>query len=220
MGIAMEADPNFGETPGGLQTPHATKIGGEYLMVYGDWEHICLARSWDGKTFARQLNRDGFSGMFMEGSGASTRDAAIFPVGNTYYLYYTAAPGDKCAIYCRTSHDLHTWSESTIVSSGGSGGTGPYDAESPFVLYLPQKRFYYLFRTHSSPATGTFMTSIYRSPDPLDFGIDNDIYLIGTLPVEAAWIISHDRQYYIASLLPNHQGTRMARMKWVSHDQI
>ena len=37
MEVAMIADPNFGETPGGIQTPHATKIGTNisWCMVTG-----------------------------------------------------------------------------------------------------------------------------------------------------------------------------------------
>ena len=89
----MTAEPNFGETPGGLQTPHATKVGDEYLMVYGDWENICLARGQDGKTFARQLGADGRSGMFNEDWENSTRDAMLLAIGDTYYVYYTAKPG-------------------------------------------------------------------------------------------------------------------------------
>lgn len=215
MGIVMEADINFGETPGGLQTPHATRIGGEYLMVYGDWDNICLAKSQDGKTFARQLNLDGLSGMFTEGPGAGTRDPMIMAIGNTYYLYYTSSPNGKGAIYCRTSKNLCNWSEARIVSSGGTAGNGFPSAEDPYVLYLQKERSYYLFRTHSSPASDKFMTTVYHSPDPLDFGVNNDKYKICTLPTEATWIVNDNGQYYITSLLPNHQGTRIARLKWV-----
>ncbi len=219
MEIAMIADPNFGETPGGIQTPHATKIGNEYLMVYGDWESICLARSKDGKTFARQLNRDGKSGMFNEGLGNNTRDAMITVIGNTYYIYYTANPGQKGAIYCRTSTDLKTWSDSQIVSFGGSNGEGWSDAEVPYVLYHPQERAYYLFRTHSPPdGEGDYLTSVYRSENPLDFGIGNDDYLVTTFDAEAGWIIKDGTQYYIASVKPGLTGYRIARLKWEYED--
>ncbi len=219
MEIAMIADPNFGETPGGIQTPHATKIGNEYLMVYGDWESICLARSRDGKTFARQLNRDGKSGMFNEGLGNNTRDAMITVIGNTYYIYYTANPEQKGAIYCRTSTDLKTWSDSQIVSFGGSNGEGWSDAEVPYVLYHPQERAYYLFRTHSPPdGEGDYLTSVYRSEDPLDFGIGNDDYLVTTFDAEAGWIIKDGTQYYIASVKPGLTGYRIARLKWEYED--
>src|SRR5271156_4286361 len=61
MGIAMMADPNFGETEGGLQAPFVLKEGSDYYMFYGTWEHIAMAKSEDGKTFARQLTPDGKS---------------------------------------------------------------------------------------------------------------------------------------------------------------
>src|SRR5215471_15509002 len=109
MGIAMMADPNFGETEGGLQAPFVLKEGSEYLMFYGDWEHIALARSRDGKTFARQLLPDGHSGMFGEGPGANTRDPVVLKIGNLYHCYYTAYPGDRGADYVRTSRDLVHW---------------------------------------------------------------------------------------------------------------
>ena len=39
MGIAMRADPKFGETPGGLQAPFVFRDGKQFYMVYGDWEN-------------------------------------------------------------------------------------------------------------------------------------------------------------------------------------
>ncbi|MCK4746337.1 MAG: hypothetical protein KAT15_04850, partial [Bacteroidales bacterium] len=215
MGIAMEADAEYGETPGGLQTPHAARIRGEYVMVYGDWENICLAKSPDGKNFERQLNPEGVSALFTEGKGCGTRDPMIILIKDTYYLYYTSSPGDRGAIYCRTSEDLRKWSQAKIVSTGGSAGSGHPDAEVPVVIYLEQEQAYYLFRTHSSPDSDNFITTVYRSPDPMDFGVNDDTYKICTLPTEASWIINDNGQYYIASLLPSHKGTRIARMKWI-----
>jgi hypothetical protein len=219
MGIAMIADSSFGETPGGLQTPHVTKIANEYFMVYGDWENICLARSQDGKTFARQLNLDGMAGMFNEGWGNGTRDPMLTAIGNTYHIYYTAHPDKRGAIYCRTSTDLRNWSSSQIVSFGASAGKGWTDAEVPYVLYLPVERAYYLFRTHSVAGSNEYMTSVYRSRDPLDFGIDDDKCLVARLPTEAAWILNDDGDYYIASVIPGFQGYRVAHLKWTYSSQ-
>ena len=220
-GIAMTAKPDVGETLGGLQTPHATKLRDEYLMVYGDWESICLARSKDGKMFERQINRDGKAGMFNEGLGNSTRDAMITLIDDTYYIYYTANPGRKGAVYCRTSKDLKTWSDSRIVSSGGSAGEGWTDAEVPYVLYHPEAQAYYLFRTHSPPdGEGDYITSVYRSNNPLDFGIGNDDCLVTTIDAEASWIISDEGRYYIAAVMPGLKGYRVARLKWVNRDQL
>jgi hypothetical protein len=214
MGIAMQADPNFGETPGGLQAPYVRKIDGVYHMFYGDWEHICLATGVDGKTFARQLNGQGQSGMFSEGAGNNTRDPMVLPVGKQYYCYYTAYPNQKGAVYCRTSQDLRRWSDSKIVAFGGPAGTNPFSAECPFVVYHKESEHYYLFRTQRYGANA--QTTVYRSKNPLDFGINDDRYLVCTLPVAAPEIIEHEESYYMAALLPSLKGIQIARFKWVA----
>ena len=84
-GIVWQADPGFGEKEGGVQSPFVTKVGDEYILVYGDWDHICMARSQDGKTFARRLMPDGKSGMFTEGIGLHTRDPMLLRVGDLFY---------------------------------------------------------------------------------------------------------------------------------------
>jgi hypothetical protein len=58
------------------------------------------------------------------------------------------------------------------------------------------------------------VTSVYRSKDPLDFGVNDDRYLVARLPVAAPEIVVHDGQYYIASLLDNLKGIRLAKLKW------
>ena len=103
-----------------------------------------------------------------------------------------------------------------IVSSGGSAGSGWDDAEVPYVLYLQEQGAYYLFRTHSEGDTDRYMTSVYRSSDPLNFGVDSDDHLVTTLPSEASWILNDAGDYYIAAVLPNRQGYRVARLRWVS----
>ena len=215
MGVAMTADSSVGETPGGLQAPHAVRIGHEYVMVYGDWENICMARSADGKTFERQLTPAGQSGMFSEGPGSRTRDGMLMVAGDTYYLYYAAAPENRGAIYCRTSTDLRNWSSPTIVSSGGSAGDDFESAESPFVLYLEQADAYYLFRSHRTADREKFVTSVYRSEDPLNFGVESDELRVATMDIEGIWIVQQDDDYYIASLMPDFSGTRVARLTWV-----
>ena len=57
MGIAMDADPSLGETPGGLQAPHVVKVEDVLSHVLWGLGHICHAVSTDGKTF-----REGGSG--------------------------------------------------------------------------------------------------------------------------------------------------------------
>lgn len=211
MGIAMQADPKFGETPGGLQAPHAVKIGDVYHMFYGDWVNICLATSRDGKNFTRRLNEDGKAGMFTEGRGNNTRDAMVIRVGVKWHCYYTAYPDRKGAVFCRTSRDLRNWSESKVVAFGGRAGTNPYSAECPHVIH--HAGYYYLFRTQRYGAAAR--TSVYRSKDPMNFGIEDDKYFVCTLPVAAPEIIFHNDQCYIASLLPSLKGIRISRLRWV-----
>jgi len=212
MGIAMEADPGFGETEGGLQAPFVMKHNSEYLMFYGDWDHICLARGVDGKTFARQLMPDGKSGMSTEGIGSNTRDPMTLLIGGVFYLYYTAYPNRLGADYLRTSKDLRHWSPSQKVAFGGAAGTGASSAECPFVYFHKHSGYYYLFRTQRYGKKP--QSSIYRSKDPTDFGVDDDKYLVGTIPHAAPEIIDYEGQTYIAVLLPTLKGIQIAKLKF------
>jgi len=215
IGITMTADPGLGETEGGLQAPFVFREGGTFYMFYGDWVNICLATSRDGKVFSRQLNARGLSGLFAEKASTSTRDPMVMAHQGRYYIYYTAVPEAKGAIYCRTSADLVSWSGSIIVSSGGRAGSRPSDAECPFVVYLAQDAAFYLFRAHPDPLSGEYRTSIYRSHSPLDFGVDSDDHLVGSLPYEVVRIIEEGGSLYISALNADYTGIRLARMEWV-----
>jgi hypothetical protein len=213
MGIAMMADPNFGETEGGLQAPFVLKQGSAYYMFYGNWEHIAMARSMDGKTFARQLTSDGTSGMFGEGVGTNTRDPMVIKIGKLYYIYYTAYPNDHGFDFVRTSKDLLRWSEPTKVAYGGSPGDGKYSAECPFVYYQKSSGYYYLFRNQFYGQNAKF--SVYRSKDPKDFGRNDDRYLVETMPFAAPEVIDFEGQTYLAVLLPSLKGIQLAKLKWI-----
>ena len=212
MGIAMQADPRVGETEGGLQAPFVLEAGGTYHMFYGDWEHVCLALSVDGKAFTRRLDDNGKSGLFSNGAGANTRDPMVLRIGDTYHCYTTAHPGLKGAVYCRTSRDLRRWSEARVVAAGGAAGAGPVAAECPFVYRHKEAERYYLFRTQQYGRNAR--TSVYCSPDPLDFGVNDDRYLVGTLPLAAPEVIEHDDALYLAALTPGLDGIRLSRLRW------
>ena len=214
MGIVMMADPNFGEVEGGLQAPYVLKNGGAYYMFYGTWDHIALAKSEDGKTFARQLMPDGKSGMFGEETGSNTRDPNVIKIGNLFYIYYTAGPNRQGADYVRTSKDMVHWSASRKVAFGGSAGDGPWSAECPFVYFHKASGYYYLLRNQIYGQNAKF--SVYRSRDPLDFGRNDDKYLVETMPYAAPEIVESEGQTYLAVLLPNLKGIQIAKLKWVA----
>ncbi len=213
QGVAMQAEPAYGETVGGMQAPHVVPIDDVYHMFYGDWNHICLARSEDGKKFERWVYPAGHTGMFDEGPDANARDAMVLRVGDEWYCYYTAFPNRVGAVYLRRSKDLRTWSASKVVSRGGLTSDAWYSAECPHVVKVGD--YYYLFRTqrYAKPPT----TSVYRSKDPTDFGVDEhaDEHFVCLLPVAAPEVVIHDNQHYIAALLPDIQGIRLARLKWI-----
>jgi hypothetical protein len=213
LGIAMQADEKFGETPGGLQAPFVLRRERDYLLFYGDWVHICAAVSQDGKQFTRRLDAGGKAGLFSDGPEANTRDPMVLRSGDLWYCYYTAHPGRKGAVYCRTSKDLITWGPSHKVAASGRAGTEFYSAECPFVVE-PEPGHFYLFRTQrylDKP-----LTRVYHSTDPLRFGIDeDDRYLVGELPVAAPELVRDGKDYYLAALLPTLQGIRITRLEWV-----
>lgn len=216
-GVAMEARVDLGEMAGCVQAPHVIKEDGVYHMFYGDGQRICLARSDDGKSFERLLGKDGQPALF-SGPYMNSRDAMVLKTGGVFYCYYTGHEDDAqpaSAIFCRTSSDLLTWSDPVTVSAGGQAAqqTDRYgaDCECPFVI--ERSGLYYLFRNQRY-GMDSFNTQ-YCSPDPLDFGIDDDRFCVGTLPVAAPEIIEHEGRIYIAALLPSLKGIRIAELEWI-----
>lgn len=235
MGIAMTSDTRLGEMEGYLQAPYVMSDHGEFLMFYGDGNQIALATSKDGKAFERRLMPDGQVGMFTDGVG--TRDPDVIRMKDEFYLYYsanagTALPGSEPhlpvdrksleaspnADYLRTSKDLVHWSAPTRVAFGGAAGTGPWSAECPFVYFHKASGYYYLFRTQHYGEYA--QTSVYRSRDPANFGVDDDRYLVETLPIAAPEIIESGGQLYVAALLPSLKGIQIAKLTWVPKSQV
>jgi hypothetical protein len=119
-----------------------------------------------------------------------------------------------CAVFCRTSADKRNWSEPFIVSAGGSPASKDRwhggDSECPFVL--KRHGFYYLFRNQQYGTAN--LNTQYASRDPHNFGVDDDRFMISTLPVAAPEIVTHEGQDYIVALKTTLDGIRMARLKW------
>jgi hypothetical protein len=227
-GIAMMSDVKLGEVEGMLQAPFVMRYQGHYLMFYGTGDHIALATSQDGKTFQRRLLPDGKVGMFSDGFG--TRDPMTILIHGTFHTYYSANPGTVFAAddstasnrsalhlqgnadFVRTSTDLVHWSNARKVAEGGEAGTGSYSAECPFVYYHRKSGYYYLFRTQHYGMNAE--TRLYRSKDAENFGINDDRYLVGILPIAAIEIIESYNQLYIAALLPGLKGIQIAKLSW------
>ena len=58
------------------------------------------------------------------------------------------------------------------------------------------------------------MNTQYCSKDPLNFGVDNDDFLVGHLPYAAPEIIKVSEQYYIVALKPTLDGMMVAKIKF------
>ncbi|MGK7393321.1 MAG: hypothetical protein ACNS62_02070 [Candidatus Cyclobacteriaceae bacterium M3_2C_046] len=216
-GIVMTSDTTLGEALNGLQAPYVIQLKDSFLMFYGDWNRICLATSSDGKSFDRYL-RNGSPALF--GNQKMTRDPMVIRQNDQWMCYYVANPEDTGKIYMRTSANLFQWSEPSTVSWGGEAGYEFWKSECPFVIPDLQG-YHYLFRTQSygkgkaDTLQNNQLTRIYRSRDLTDFGKDDDQYLAARLKVAAPEIFKHRDQWYIAALMPDLQGIRIAKLKWV-----
>lgn len=222
QGIKWVADTTLGETAGGMQAPYVIREDLYYYLFYGDWKRICLAKSTDGKNFTRVLGGNGQPDLFTEHPYAdfrnnTARDPMVVKRGNTYYCYYTSHLGEPVNdgwAFCRTSLNLKDWSESVMVSHTPPYLTNSprYSDECPQVVYLPEYNLYYLFVTQ---LYGKFsQTTVYASPNPMYFGIDDDSRVVCTLPIAAPEVILHDGQYYLAALNNELNGVRMVKLKW------
>lgn len=223
-GIMMEADTLLGERFGGLQAPHVIQKDGIYIMIYGGWDQLCMATSTDGKNFTRVINDKGTTEIFT-GPFNNSRDAMTIKIGDLYHCYYSGhiigETSEKitAAIFCRTSPDLRSWSEATMVCGGGSvadrDSWGGGDAECPFVVNIHDK--YILFRNVEYGKKN--LNVQYCSSDPLNFGIDTDSLMVNRFELAAPEIINHEGQYYIAALKSTLDGIKLATLDFVEADQ-
>jgi hypothetical protein len=176
---------------------------------------MCLMTSGDGRAWTRRKNGDGQSRIFL-GPG-ETRDPCVVWIDGLWFLYYAGYhEGDQGnpGFYARTSSDLIHWSDWTIVHRDQSGryGSGNWNCECPHVVY--RGGYYYLFRTEDY---GSARTHVFRSEDPLNFGIGNaaDKY-VGPIEAAAPEIVVDPQSggEYISSNHDLDGGTRMARLRW------
>ncbi len=199
MGVQLRADASLGEDvrDGTIETagsPFFFKHNDRYDLFYHS-AGIHLATSEDGLNYTRVINDKGTSHAGIAGG----RDTMIMECDGTFYAYVTETNKEGiCSVVCSCSTDLRIWDDGIIVSRGGMGGDGPVDAESPFVVQVDG--YFYLFRTSSI----SFQTFVYRSLDPLDFGIDDDSKLVCTLDIKIPEIITYQGRMYISDLPDFH----------------
>lgn len=142
----------------------------------------------------------------------------VIRVGDQYFCYFTGHdPGAPapCKIYCRTSSDLVNWSRPVAVAWGGSAGEGNWSAECPFVV--ERDGAYTLFRTSSYRPP---LTHVYRSVDPLDFGLDMDDKKIGTIAVAAPEIVRLGDDWFITSVHDLEGGIQIAPLEWRPEKEV
>jgi len=214
MGIQMRANTAVDEVDGGLQAPFVRWIDGRYHMFYGSWKAICLSVSDGGKSFQREIGRDGKVGLFGGPEEHNRRDPMVIRHDGLWYCYYTAHPEGVGRVLCRTSPDLKHWGEEHLVRMGGEAGDKLWSHECPHVVELGG--WFYLFTTQRYKTDP--QTSVFRSRDPLMFGINDDELRVGFLPVAAPEIMRHNDEFYIAALMPELDGIRVARLQWVAEE--
>jgi hypothetical protein len=148
--------------------------------------------------------------MFTEGAaGSVTRDPTIFVAPGEYRLYYTNHSGGD---FVRTSTSVDgPFGPSRVVARGGSAGSNCCSAECPFVARPTPDGDYFLLRTQRYGADA--QTSVYRSPDPFDLGVDSDDRFIGHLPVAARELIEQGGQWFVAALRGDLQGIQIAPLE-------
>jgi hypothetical protein len=215
-GIEMTSITSLGEVEGGLQAPYVFREGSTFHMLYGTWDHVARAVGSDGENFTRVIQSGGTTSLFGDGQ-TNPRDPMVIKIADTYYAYYTAHTNGEGKDYLRTSTNLDSWSQSTVVAFGGSNsGTDSFSAECPFVYYDSTSAAYYLFRTEAYGANAK--TNVYRSTNPAYFGVgaDADSYFVGSLPVAAPEIFEYQGKTYIAALNPGLNGIRVAEFGFVT----
>jgi Glycosyl hydrolases family 32 N-terminal domain len=180
---------------------------------------LCLMRSDDGRTWHRHDNGRHRSRVFV-GPG-EVRDPCVVKMGDLWYMYYAGfevvdgveMPG----IYLRRSFDLLDWSQAVLVHRDLSPrfGAGLWDTECPFVAQ--RGAYFYLLRTEDYASA---RTHVFRSKDPLNFGIeDASSHYVCRLSVAAPEIIVYRGGEYISSCDRLTEGITLCKLDWVPDEE-
>lgn len=214
-----------------LQSPFVVQYAGVFFMFYGGHStgmdargnpvprgdprtacQMCLMTSEDGRRWTRHRDDRGYSRLFV-GPG-ETRDPCVIKIDGVWHIYhagYHDEDPNEAGFYARTSTDLIHWSDWRLVHQDRRYGPGRWNTECPHVVF--RGGYHYLFRTEDYASA---KTHVFRSENPLDFGIGDasDMY-VGTIPVAAPEIIvGPDGAEYITSNHDLRWGTRLCRLRW------
>lgn len=207
-----------------LQSPFVVRDRGLFYMFYGGYatgvdsdgnpdpdypameNQISLMTSPDGRNWTRFQNSEGLSRVFA-GPGAA-RDEYVVRFGDTWYMYYTGHHDrsvENESIYVRTSSDLINWSDWALAHFADPEFRTHRTCESPVVV--ERGGYYYLFRSggYDRPEGST---AVFRSDNPLDFGIGDprDKYVCN-IPAHASEIIvADDGREYISKIFEPETG--------------
>ncbi len=214
-----------------IQSPFVVVVDGTYYMFYGGdgsgvneagepvdpndpdmAGQMCLMTSPDGRDWTQHLNDAGQSRLFVGPIG--TRDPCLINIDGLWHLYYAGYHGlddGQAGFYVRTSSDLIQWSDRKLVHLDPRYGGHRWQTECPHVVY--RKGYYYLFRTVDYESSETH---VFRSEDPLDFGVgDASAKYVGPIAVAAPEIIvDDDGNDFITSNHDLSAGTMLCRLRW------
>jgi beta-fructofuranosidase len=216
------AGESLGERDGGehLQSPFVLAHGGKYWMFYGGHGtgdtkdcQICLMTSDDGRSWSRHRNAEGFSRVFT-GPGEA-RDPCVININGLWHLYYVGwdagnRPGQ--GYFVRTSRDLIDWSDARLVQKDPLPGSESWDVECPLVV--EREGYYYLFRTEEYDAG---KMHVFRSEDPLDFGIGEarNKYVCPISVAGPEIVFDENGREFISSSHDLAGGISLCRLRWV-----
>jgi hypothetical protein len=188
------------------------EVQGEGFAISDADSQICLTTSTDGRNWTRHRDANGNSRVLA--GPAAVRDPCLIKIGDLWHLYYAAFEGDLFTgggCFARTSKDLINWSDYKLVHRDAEhGGPMTFTHECPHVVY--RGGFFYLFRTENYYDA---VTHVYRSEDPMDFGVDTAEKFVTTIACAAPEIYTVDGQEYVSSNHDPKVGTKMCRLKWV-----
>jgi len=204
-GVKMRANADFDENISStgveqIGAPFFIKEKGVYYCFYHS-DGIRVAQSSDGILYERLTpNTTSIPG---------GRDVMILKHDELFYSYATTSTlAGESFVESAVSSDLVSWSESTIVSRGGKGGCGVVDSESPFVVFVDG--YFYLFRTSSI----SLKTVVYRSEDPLAFGIDDDSKFVAELDMKILELFEDKGQWYTTHISEDFQSVCLSKIDW------